>query len=93
MNSDTVQPLRAINLLDESLAYAKVAGLRELGVATVERAFSEKTGVPMDTGEQSPLYIEERLKARVIGQDEAVRVVAETMRRSRHGAAQPEQAV
>ncbi len=65
----------------------------EVGEADVARVIAKWSGVPVErmlTGERDRLLrMEEELRARVVGQDEAVRTVAGAIRRSRSGLADP----
>ena len=65
----------------------------EVGAGEIAEVVSRATGIPvskMMQGEREKLLkMEERLHARVVGQDEAVRLVADAIRRSRAGLADP----
>jgi ATP-dependent Clp protease ATP-binding subunit ClpB len=65
----------------------------EVGAEEIAEVVSRATGIPvskMMQGEREKLLkMEERLHARVVGQDEAVRLVADAIRRSRAGLADP----
>ncbi|MDR2789278.1 MAG: ATP-dependent chaperone ClpB [Candidatus Accumulibacter sp.] len=65
----------------------------EVGVEEIAEVVSRATGIPvarMMQGEREKLLtMEERLHRRVIGQDEAVRLVSDAIRRSRAGLADP----
>ncbi|HEY7371610.1 MAG TPA: ATP-dependent chaperone ClpB, partial [Polyangia bacterium] len=88
----------------EKAAVAKAAELKELQThgsflreevteEDVAAVVSKWTGIPVDKmleGEQAKLlHMEERLHARVIGQDEAVEAVANAVRRARAGLSDP----
>ncbi len=66
---------------------------KEVGAEEIAEVVSRATGIPvakMMQGEREKLLkMEERLHARVVGQDEAVRLVADAIRRSRAGLADP----
>ncbi|MCA3219006.1 MAG: ATP-dependent chaperone ClpB [Burkholderiales bacterium] len=66
---------------------------KEVGAEEIAEVVSRATGIPvskMMQGEREKLLkMEERLHRRVIGQDEAVRLVSEAIRRSRAGLADP----
>jgi ATP-dependent Clp protease ATP-binding subunit ClpB len=66
---------------------------KEVGAEEIAEVVSRATGIPvskMMTGEREKLLkMEERLHARVVGQDEAVRLVADAIRRSRAGLSDP----
>ncbi|MFN7510568.1 MAG: ATP-dependent chaperone ClpB [Betaproteobacteria bacterium] len=65
----------------------------EVGAEEIAEVVSRATGIPvskMMQGERDKLLqMEERLHRRVVGQDEAVRLVSEAIRRSRAGLADP----
>jgi len=66
---------------------------KEVGAEEIAEVVSRATGIPvskMMQGEREKLLkMEERLHSRVVGQDEAVRLVADAIRRSRAGLADP----
>jgi ATP-dependent Clp protease ATP-binding subunit ClpB len=73
---------------------AKATLLRtQVGAEEIAEVVSRATGIPvskMMQGEREKLIrMEERLKERVVGQDEAVRLVSDAIRRSRSGLADP----
>lgn len=94
LNSESVQPLRAIHFLDESLAYAKISGHSQLTLKDVRHVFSEKTGIPDETltnDDRSFLTsLSQTLRAKVIGQDHAVEVISDVIQRSRMGLRNPQ---
>jgi len=65
----------------------------QVGAEEIAEVVSRSTGIPvsrMMQGEREKLLrMEERLHARVVGQDEAVRLVSDAIRRSRAGLADP----
>src|SRR5438105_4850857 len=65
----------------------------QVGAEEIAEVVSRATGIPvskMMQGERDKLiHMEEKLHERVIGQDEAVRVVSDAIRRSRSGLADP----
>jgi ATP-dependent Clp protease ATP-binding subunit ClpB len=65
----------------------------KVGTEEIAEVVSRATGIPvskMMQGEREKLlHMEERLHQRVVGQDEAVRLVADAIRRSRAGLADP----
>ncbi|MEI4271400.1 ATP-dependent Clp protease ATP-binding subunit [Klenkia sp. LSe6-5] len=73
------------------------SGVPEVGVAEVAEVVSRSTGIPVAqlTEEERDrlLRLEEVLHARVVGQDEAVDVVAEAVRRSRAGLGDPDRPI
>ncbi|WP_249522907.1 ATP-dependent Clp protease ATP-binding subunit [Modestobacter marinus] len=73
------------------------AGIPEVGVAEIAEVVSRATGVPVAqlTEEERDrlLRLEDVLHQRVVGQDEAVEVVAEAIRRSRAGLGDPDRPI
>ncbi|MYN10404.1 ATP-dependent chaperone ClpB [Pseudoduganella aquatica] len=65
----------------------------QVGAEEIAEVVSRATGIPvsrMMTGEREKLlHIEEKLHERVVGQDEAINAVADAIRRSRAGLADP----
>ena len=65
----------------------------EVGVEEIAEVVSRATGIPvskMMTGERAKLLMmEDKLHERVVGQDEAVRLVSDAIRRSRAGLSDP----
>ena len=65
----------------------------QVGAEEIAEVVSRATGIPvskMMTGEREKLlHMEERLHKRVVGQDEAVRLVGDAIRRSRAGLSDP----
>ena len=93
---DRFLPDKAIDLLDEAAAalHLEEGGeTRIVGAAEVAEVVSLWTDIPvagLDEGEKLRLQdLEEQLKLRVIGQDEAVSAVARAIRRSRVGLRDP----
>ncbi len=83
-------PERALDLAQEALTYWQGSGTEPfIGPKTVDAFITLKTGVPTGTigGDEKEklLKLEQSLHERVIGQDEAVRQVAEAMRKARAG--------
>lgn len=93
INSDKKMPLRAIHLLDESLAHAKISGSKSLTPREVKEIFAEKTGVPtatLDAGSKDLLKnLEKELGKEVVGQPRAIQAVSDIVRRSRMGLRNP----
>jgi len=92
-------PDKAIDLLDEAAAAQRLCPEREHLVTgeEVARVVSQWTGIPaarLDGGESERLRtLEDELRRRVIGQDEAVSAVARAIRRSRVGLRDPRRPV
>jgi ATP-dependent Clp protease ATP-binding subunit ClpB len=79
---------------DQSGGKTKLRLLRtQVGAEEIAEVVSRWTGIPVSKlmqGEREKLlHMEERLHQRVVGQDEAVRLVSDTIRRSRAGLSDP----
>ncbi len=95
--TDRCMPDKAIDLIDEAASMAKIAGwtqendLDEIVIrsAEVAKVVSQWTGVPVERvgadEQQDILDLGNKLKKRIIGQDEAVESVARCLKRSRAG--------
>jgi len=85
--------LQAQRQLDEARTGDGVAGVPEVAVEDIAEVVSRATGIPVSqlTEEEMArlLNLEQHLHQRVVGQDEAVEVVAEAVRRSRVGLGDP----
>jgi ATP-dependent Clp protease ATP-binding subunit ClpC len=95
-------PDKAIDLVDQACAAARirtvgpespVAGPLRVGRAEVAAVVADRVGVPVERVTASEarrlLGMEERLRRRVLGQDEAVGAVAESIRTARAGLGDP----
>lgn len=86
---DRVLPEKAIDLLDEVAAHVRQQKRTEVKSEDVATVVSQKTGIPVSAvtaDEASKLMnLEQQLQQRIIGQPEAVAVVADALRRSRAG--------
>ncbi len=87
-------PDKAIDLLDEASAAVSVEDKeRVVGSGDIARVVSQWTDIPVSGLEQAEsrelLGLENELKKRVIGQDEAVAAVAKAVRRARVGLKDP----
>ncbi|MBE6449910.1 MAG: ATP-dependent Clp protease ATP-binding subunit [Alphaproteobacteria bacterium] len=88
-------PEKAIDLLDDAASLVLIDKLQDKTVTTEHamRTVSAWTGIPLekvDIEDQKRLALaEEFLHSRVIGQDEAVKVVSDSLRRSRSGLQDP----
>ena len=96
--NDRFLPDKAIDLLDEAAAAVHVEGLRhEVTAADISKVVSLSTDIPvcsLDESESQRLKsLEQQLKKRIIGQDEAVAAVARAIRRSRVGLKDPRRPV
>ena len=88
---DRFLPDKAIDLLDEAASAVHVSGRsdRLVHASDVAEVVSRWTGIPVTGLRQDEsdrlLHLEQELKARIIGQDEAVAAVSRAIRRSRAG--------
>lgn len=84
---DRVLPDKAVNLLDEAVAQAVTGGSRLITSLTIDQLVTEKTKVPVTQISQNEakilLNLEAKLHRRVIGQEAAIKAVAQAIRRSR----------
>ena len=92
--SNRRQPDKSIDLVDEAASKAAVANQRRvLREDDIRAILAEKTGIPVErlsTDEAARLMnMEQVLSARVIGQPEAISVVAKAVRRSSAGLSNP----
>ena len=91
-------PDKAIDVIDEAAAQKSLApGDRTVEAADVAAIVSEQTGIPAAEltrrETEALLTLEARLNAAVFGQEEAVRTVAEAVRRARVGLRDPNRPV
>ncbi len=95
--NDRFLPDKAIDLLDEAGAAVRVQGGQSVTEADVARVLSVWTGIPAaglsETESERLIALEDRLKERIIGQDEAVSAVAHAIRRGRVGLKDPSRPV
>lgn len=98
---DRALPDKALDLLDEACAARRLqpehiaafetcaAEAPVIRQTDIERAVAAKTGIPAEALTESEterlLHLEETLRQRIIGQDEAITAVAQAIRRSRSG--------
>ena len=92
--SNRRQPDKSIDLVDEAASKAAVAKQRRaLSEDDIRAILAEKTGIPVErlsTDEAARLMnMEQELSARVIGQPEAISVVAKAVRRGSAGLSNP----
>jgi ATP-dependent Clp protease ATP-binding subunit ClpC len=83
-------PEKAIDLLNEVAVYAAGQGKGTMVMAQhVQKVIEQKTGVPVGEAgrveKEKLLKLEEILHQRVVGQDEAIKAIANAMRRARAG--------
>ena len=90
---DRFLPDKAIDLLDEATSGAKIAAKSAITIEDLKTVLSQRTGIPITslTQEESLqlLNLETRLKEQLIGQDQAVKAVADVIKRARAGLKDP----
>ncbi len=96
--TDRAFPDKAIDVMDEAGARKHSAGeIQEVSVADIEAVVSMMSGIPMERvqiGEKERLVqMEEHLKAKVIGQDEAIATLVKAIQRSRLGLRDPKRPI
>jgi ATP-dependent Clp protease ATP-binding subunit ClpC len=95
--ADRYLPDKAIDVVDEAAAGAAMRGEPTVDVERVAAVVSRWTGIPQgtitDAQRAGLLALESALEARVVGQDPAVRAVAEAIRRARAGLKDPRKPV
>ncbi len=95
--ADRFLPDKAIDVVDEAAATAAMAGIDRVDVERIAAVVSRWTGIPQgtitDAQRAGLLALERVLGGRVIGQDAAVRSVAEAVRRARAGLKDPRKPV
>lgn len=88
-NWETAFPERALDLAQEVILYWQGTGEDFITPETIENFITLKTGMPAgairEEEREKLLHLEERIHRRVIGQTEAIRQVAEAMRKARAG--------
>jgi ATP-dependent Clp protease ATP-binding subunit ClpC len=86
---ETPFPERAINLTEAILGWSAGQGMGVITESEVNKYLSEKTGIPrgeiQNDEKEKLLNLETLLHERLIGQDEAIRQIAEALRKSRAG--------
>lgn len=100
--ADRFQPDKSIDLMDEAASYVRLEMAegeenRRVTQEDIARVVSGWTGIPVqkltETERERLMHLEDTLKARVIGQDEAVSAVARAIRRSRAGLHDPKRPI
>lgn len=90
-------PSKAIDLLDEASSKVVLENRPEVTTDDIKSIISEKTGIPIEkvtVSEQKKLIdLEVILHQTVIGQEEAVHIVSEVIRRSRAGLKDPKKPI
>ncbi|KKU72669.1 MAG: ATPase with chaperone activity, ATP-binding subunit [Candidatus Beckwithbacteria bacterium GW2011_GWA2_47_25] len=91
--ADRFLPDKAIDLLDEATSGAKVAGKTSVSVEDIKAVLSQRTGIPVTSLTEKEslelLGLEDKLKQQIIGQAQAVKAVADVIKRSRAGLKDP----
>lgn len=97
---DRALPDKALDLLDEACAAVRMKAAEHMPAAAlcdipsvheeeIGHVLAAKTGIPVsrltEPETEKLLHLEERLRARIIGQDEAIQAAAHAVRRSRSG--------
>jgi ATP-dependent Clp protease ATP-binding subunit ClpC len=91
--SDDISLDKVIDLLEEVVPHAKQQGVATITKELVQSVVQNETGIPI--GEISKdereklLHLEDHLHERVIGQDLAIRAIANALRRARGGVGNP----
>jgi ATP-dependent Clp protease ATP-binding subunit ClpC len=84
-----VMPDKAIDLLVDIMGAANQKGITHITEDFVQSHIQQKTGIPIgpigDTERETLLGLEEKLHARVVGQDAAITAISSAMRRARAG--------
>ncbi len=95
--ADRYLPDKAIDVIDEAAAGAAMHGAATVDVERIASVISRWTGIPQgtltDAQRAGLLALEEQLGLRVVGQDAAIRSVAEAIRRARAGLKDPRKPV
>ncbi len=96
--TDRAFPDKAIDVMDEAGARKHSAGeIQEVTEADIEAVVSMMSGIPMErvqVGEKERLLsMEEHLKTKVIGQDEAISTLVKAIQRSRLGLRDPKRPI
>ena len=99
--TDRYMPDKAIDLIDEAAAMARIEGESRpldsaplvIGEQEVARVIAQWTGIPVERigadDQQDILTLETALKKRIVGQDEAVATISRALRRARAGLGDP----
>jgi len=90
---DRYQPDKSIDLLDEAASGAKIAGKKTITIEDIKNVLSQRTGIPITSLTQKEslelLNLENKLKQQIIGQNQAVKAVADVIKRARAGLKDP----
>lgn len=90
---DRCLPDSALDLIEDTINRSKNTGKNVISSSDVEEAVTEKTKIPVGTVKNANekyllLHLEEVLHQRIIGQDEAITNIADSLRRVRVGMAE-----
>ncbi len=81
--------LKRVEEREEKLKLEKQKKVNEIGAEDVRKVISKWTGIPVNTlgskEKNALLYLENRIKKKIIGQDEACSIVANAIKRARTG--------
>jgi ATP-dependent Clp protease ATP-binding subunit ClpC len=95
--SDRFLPDKAIDLIDEAAAKVHLDNRKEVKKEDIEDIVSRWTGIPLSQFKEQELEkllkLEDKLHEKIVNQDEAVRAVAEAVRRGRAGLKRPNQPI
>ncbi|MDZ7586426.1 MAG: ATP-dependent Clp protease ATP-binding subunit [Patescibacteria group bacterium] len=90
---DRFLPDKAIDLLDEATSGAKIDGKSAITIEDLKTVLSQRTGIPITslTQEESLqlMNLEAQLNQQIIGQGQAVKAIADVIKRSRAGLKDP----
>ncbi len=82
-------PDKAVDLLDESCAKAKIEGLKEVDESCIAKAISAQTGIPVSKIEKEEKdtleKLEKTLNSKIFGQKEAISAMASALKKWRVG--------
>lgn len=90
-------PERAIDLMEEVAEEAQMRGETRIMPAIVAELITKKTKIPLgaisESEQQHLIHLEEFLRKRVIGQDEAIQAISDAIRRARSGIKNPKKPI
>lgn len=90
---DRFLPDKAIDLLDEATSGAKIDGKSTITIEDLKTVLSQRTGIPITslTQEESLklMNLEQQLNQQIIGQGQAIKAIADVIKRSRAGLKDP----
>ena len=90
---DRFLPDKAIDILDEATSGAKVNGKAAITVEDLKTVLSQRTGIPITSLSQEEslqlMNLEAKLEEQIIGQNPAIKAIADVIKRSRAGLKDP----